>query len=68
MGKKSRGDKYRSVIEGEERFFRYVHEVVDHVESATCFEVDSHDLTVNLKELNQHQALILRDDCLIQRL
>lgn len=65
--KPNRIDKYRTVIEGEERYFRYVDEVIDHVESATCFEVDAYDLRVNLKALNKHEVWSLRDDCLIQR-
>lgn len=65
--KSNKSDKYKTFIEGEERFFRYVDEVIDHVESATCFEVDALDLRVNLKALNKWEVWTLRDDCLIQR-
>ncbi|WP_068775813.1 hypothetical protein [Paenibacillus sp. FJAT-26967] len=65
--KPNRSDKYRTLIEGEEQYFRYVDEVIDHVETNTCFEVDSHDLRVNLKALNKHEVWVLRDDCSIQR-
>lgn len=65
--KPNRSDKYRTVIEGEERFFRYADEVIDHVEDKTSFEVDSLDLRVNLKSLHKHETLSLRDDCVIQR-
>ncbi|MEY9091886.1 hypothetical protein ABH899_000485 [Paenibacillus sp. RC84] len=35
MEKPNRSDKYRTLIEGEERFFRYADEVIDHVEDKT---------------------------------
>jgi len=65
--KPNRSDKYKAVIEGEENFFRYVDEVIDHVENSTCFEIDSYDLRVNLKHLNKNETLELRDDCKITR-
>lgn len=71
MGAKAmykKGDKYQVVIEGEERFFRYTHDVVEFVIDKTFFEVDYYDLSTNLKHLNKHDTFELRDDCVIKRI
>jgi len=65
---KQTGDKFKVVIEGGERYFRYVDEVIDHVECSTCFEVDSVALRDDLKDTNKHDKVELRDDCVIERI
>lgn len=65
---KQTGDKFKVTIEGEERYFRYIDEVIDHVECSTCFEVDSLALSTDLKYTNKHNKVELRDDCVIERI
>jgi hypothetical protein len=63
-----KGDKFQVIIEGEERFFRYSHDVVDFVSDKTHFEVDEYALTVDLKYLDKHDVIELREDCVIKRI
>jgi hypothetical protein len=63
-----KGDKFRVNIEGSERYFRYVDDVIDHVTCNTYFEVDSVALRAELKYLNKHEDIELRDDCIIKRI
>lgn len=62
-----KGDKYKVTIEGFIFYFRYIDEVIDHVECNTCFEVDSAALRIDLKYTNKHDKIELRDDCVIER-
>jgi hypothetical protein len=63
-----KGDKFKVIIEGSEHYFRYVEDVIDHVHCNTCFEVDSEALRTDLKYLNKHDDIELRDDCVIKRI
>ena len=63
-----KGDKYQVIVEGEERYFRYTHEVIDFVVDKTFFEVDQYDLGVNLKLLNKHEIIDLSNECTIKRI
>lgn len=63
-----KGDKYKVVMEGEERYFRYSHDVAEYVIDKAYFEVDYYDLTTNLKDLNKHETIELRADCIIKRI
>ncbi len=62
------GDKYKVVMEGEERYFRYTHDVAEYVVDKAHFEVDYYDLSNNLKHLNKHEIIEIRDDCVIERI
>jgi predicted ATP-dependent serine protease len=63
-----KGDKFKVNIEGSEHFFRYVDDVIDHVQCNTCFEVDSDALRVDLKYLNKNEIIELRYDCIVKRI
>lgn len=63
-----KGDKFKVTIEGQERYFRYIDEVVEHVENSTYFEVDSHALSTEIKYTDKHDKVELREDCVIERI
>lgn len=63
-----KGDKFKVVIEGSEQYFRYVDDVIDYVQCNTFFEVDSEAFRADLKHLNKHDYIELRDDCIIKRI
>ena len=63
-----KGDKYKVIMEGEERYFRYTHDVTEYVIDKAHFEIDYYDLNRNLKDLNKNEIVELRDDCVIKRI
>ena len=63
-----KSDLFKTNIEEEERTFRYIVDVVDHVTDKVSFEVDMYDLIYNLERLNKGEALVLRDDCTIAKI
>ncbi|USK54213.1 hypothetical protein LIS82_22000 [Cytobacillus solani] len=63
-----KGNKFKVVIEGTEHYFRYVDDVIDHVQCNTYFEVDSVALRADLKYLNKREDIELREDCIIERI
>ena len=65
---RQKGDKYKVTIEGFIFYFRYIDEVIDHVECNTHFEIDDVALRVDLKHINKHDKIELRYDCVIERI
>ena len=63
-----KGGKFKVIIEGEERWFKYVDDVIDHVRCNTHFEADAEALRVDLKYLNKSDDVELRYNCIITRI
>lgn len=63
-----KGDKFKVTIEGKEKYFRYIDEVIEHVENFTYFEVDSHALSTELKYTDKNDKVKMREDCEIERI
>jgi hypothetical protein len=59
---------FKTAIEGEIREHDTIEEAIDHVESATYFEVDSEALRHYLSHLGNDETFTLRNDCMITRI
>lgn len=61
--------EFRVYIEGKITVLESTDEVVDHIQSNTCFEVDGEALKVDLKHLRREKIIEYREnDCWIQRI
>jgi hypothetical protein len=59
---------YLVIVEGEVLTISEGDDVVDHIESSVCFEVDATALSWGLKHMEAGETITLRDDCWIERI
>jgi hypothetical protein len=62
-----RGWMFITYIESDVDAYNEVEDVVEHVENVVHFEIDSVALYRDLKDLGLHEKIVLRDDCVIER-
>lgn len=63
-----KGHKFKLHIDGYERYFRYVDEVIEYIDCTVYFEFDQYDAYILLKDLNKHETVEFRFDCIVTRI